>query len=97
MHLANVHDGDVAGDLRFSLPFTSGNGQSSTTSLRMVGACVLSGVNYTAVGQANSYIESGDAFCTIAETIDNTSLDWLNTTNVDNDANDIFMAGTFFI
>ena len=97
MHLANVHDGDVAGDLRFSLPFTSGNGQSSTTNLRMVGACVLSGVNYTAVGQANSYIESGDAFCRIAETIDNTGLDWLNTTNVDNDANDIFMAGTFFI
>ena len=97
MHLANVHDGDCTGDLRFSLPFTAGNGQSSTSSLRTVGACVFSGVNYTASGQANVYIESGNAFAIIAETIDNTSLDFINVGNVDSDANDIYLSGFFFV
>ena len=97
MHLANVHDGDCTGDLRFSLPFTASNGQSSTSSLRTVGACVFSGVNYTASGQANVYIESGNAFAIIAETIDNTSLDFINVGNVDSDANDIYLSGFFFV
>ena len=98
MYCENVHDTGVSGDLQFSLPFTAGNGEGSVAALRTLGGYAGTGVDTTTNTNThiNSEIRGGDAFCTIVETIDNTSLDYLNTSNVDNDANDIYLSGFFY-
>jgi hypothetical protein len=57
-------------------------------------------VNTETATSKNAHLESevrgGDAFCTIAEVLDNAAIDYINTVNVDNDANDIFLSGHFY-
>ena len=97
MHLEDVHDAGVSGDLRFSLPFTAGNGEGSVAAHRTLGAYQGQGVD-TAATNAHlvSEIRGGDAYCTISEVIDNTTIDYITTGNVDSDANDIYMSGHFY-
>ena len=57
----------------------------------------MHGVDQTQVGQDNGYIEEGDSYARIAETLDNGSLDYLNVNNVDHDGNDLYMSGLYFV
>ncbi len=98
VHLSNTHVSDISGDLRISLPFTADGGQySGGVNVKYTGACAMNGVNYTAVGQASSCVDEGQAYARISETIDDSGLDYINAANINNDSDDIFMSGFYFV